>query len=696
MESSISSPEIVKPRGTSLQDIVSLSGHGVTQRMSKEQRESSDHEIGQVPTSPTKDRLRNLKYKTKQLTKNLLSVNDVKSVSDTGDNVDIMENIIGDPAFNPGATESQRQRSKREGAKAALGHLGSLATSLASPKDAIKGKATRTTAGKLSKAERPYLSRDADIEFLEAHDNLSRAESSRSSGPATPDEDRDEFIGWNRDKVDELEAHRESLRVGYTTSRHVKRVRVVPKRHLDFPKRDAFFQTHQRGNNPSEYDWLKWIGYVLVWYTQDFSAQYIDDFDELPYDVDSIRCHVERIVLASAPWQAWAMDVRSVYRWERPWTTAKWFAIYLVLWYTDHIVGFLYAWILYIVIKHRFFPTTIDSLRASMQRAHDGNQSASRVGELIDKHGNQNWLEPLMRDMGPYIQLQLSDIANMLEVFANFYNWLSPRKTVASLWFFASCLLVSLCCDMAFCVKVTGFIAGGSFFLCWPIASHHPKYRYLVSPFKWVLWDIPTDAEWSFQYLRRRAQISREQIIKMKVDKVHQFEDANPRVGVYAGQTTVIPRIALAMDEHDNEANSIHNNGYDDDEESWHSAESSSSVLEDTDILSFRAQSGGSRGRLVIYANGIRFIRSFKRKELWRRSFLEIAEMRKIEGSAASRITFKTLEQLELTWTGGSTMVLGSMKDRDEAFNSIIGFSALQWQVRYFAHLGLKLTYLVY
>jgi len=48
---------------------------------------------------------------------------------------------------------------------------------------------------------------------------------------------------------------------------------------------------------------------------------------------------------------------------------------------------------------------------------------------------------------------------------------------------------------MAFCVKITGFVAGGSFFLCWPIASRYPKYRYLVSPFKWVLWDIPTDGK---------------------------------------------------------------------------------------------------------------------------------------------------------------------------------------------------------
>ena len=79
----------------------------------------------------------------------------------------------------------------------------------------------------------------------------------------------------------------------------------------------------------------------LIYYTQDFSAQYIDDFDELPFDVDSSRHYIERLVMASAPWQSWAMDVRAVYRWESPRTTAKWLALYLVLWYTEHMMGFL-------------------------------------------------------------------------------------------------------------------------------------------------------------------------------------------------------------------------------------------------------------------------------------------------------------------------------------------------------------------
>ena len=77
-----------------------------------------------------------------------------------------------------------------------------------------------------------------------------------------------------------------------------------------------------------------------------------------------------------------------------------------------------YAYILYLVLKSRYYPTTIESLRSSMQRAHNRHHSAYRLGELIDKHGDENWLKPLMEDMGPYIQLQLGDIANMLEVFA--------------------------------------------------------------------------------------------------------------------------------------------------------------------------------------------------------------------------------------------------------------------------------------
>ena len=53
-----------------------------------------------------------------------------------------------------------------------------------------------------------------------------------------------------------------------------------------------------------------------------------------------------------------------------------------------------------------------------MQKAVDSRQRASKFGELVDKHGRQDWLEPVVDHLGPQIQLQLGDIANMLEVFS--------------------------------------------------------------------------------------------------------------------------------------------------------------------------------------------------------------------------------------------------------------------------------------
>lgn len=52
-----------------------------------------------------------------------------------------------------------------------------------------------------------------------------------------------------------------------------------------------------------------------------------------------------------------------------------------------------------------------------MQRAHDDESKAYKLRELVDKYGDDSWLEPLLDNLGPYIQLQMGDIANLLEVF---------------------------------------------------------------------------------------------------------------------------------------------------------------------------------------------------------------------------------------------------------------------------------------
>ena len=79
----------------------------------------------------------------------------------------------------------------------------------------------------------------------------------------------------------------------------------------------------------------------LIHITQGFCAQYIDENGTLHFDVNNTRRYVERILFASAPWQAWAMKVRSVYRWDEPRVTFRWLILYLYLWHTEHIAGFI-------------------------------------------------------------------------------------------------------------------------------------------------------------------------------------------------------------------------------------------------------------------------------------------------------------------------------------------------------------------
>lgn len=175
-------------------------------------------------------------------------------------------------------------------------------------------------------------------------------------------------------------------------------------------------------------------------------------------------------------------------------------------------------------------------------------------------------------------------------------------------------------------------------------------------------------AEWSFQYLRRQAQITREQMIQKKVLQEFQDETSCSPHEAYTGQNLLVPGVT------------VKDSNTDDDDEDWHSASSSTSILDASDILSFRAYSQGVVGRLIIYSGGIRFVRSLTKKEVWRRTFLELAEIRKLKGSLVSKVTMKTFEQLEIKFIGGDSLLLEKMRNRDEAFNAIIGFSSLQWQ----------------
>ena len=96
----------------------------------------------------------------------------------------------------------------------------------------------------------------------------------------------------------------------------------------------------------------------------------------------------------------------------------------------------------------------------------DRGATALKVGELMDKHGSDDWLGPLMDELGPFLQVQIADLANLLEAAYNFYHSRSPSATVASLYLFGALFLVTALTDSRFAMKIFWLIVGLNFFLC--------------------------------------------------------------------------------------------------------------------------------------------------------------------------------------------------------------------------------------
>lgn len=226
---------------------------------------ATDHAIEDGQGNPTSKRakVRRLRRKTKEKTKSLLGMDGhITSDSEADAQQDVAQQLHNDPAFNPAQirpSTSEHLDGPHSSPKRALK---SVATAITHPKNTIKDKMTKTAAGKLSGAQRPYLSPEADREFLQAHDNLSQVTSRRASSKAS-DNDTDDAAGKARREVEKLEDHRQSLKAGWTTSRHVDRVRVVQNMLPPFPNRESFVERDPAGNNV-RYRWEKFIGYVSI------------------------------------------------------------------------------------------------------------------------------------------------------------------------------------------------------------------------------------------------------------------------------------------------------------------------------------------------------------------------------------------------------------------------------------------------
>lgn len=81
---------------------------------------------------------------------------------------------------------------------------------------------------------------------------------------------------------------------------------------------------------------------VSVSTTQSFAARYIDSEPAEPsFDPEILARYIERLVMATEPWQAWCKDLQRLYRWEQPLRTAMWYAFFTYLWRKQRVMSFL-------------------------------------------------------------------------------------------------------------------------------------------------------------------------------------------------------------------------------------------------------------------------------------------------------------------------------------------------------------------
>lgn len=66
------------------------------------------------------------------------------------------------------------------------------------------------------------------------------------------------------------------------------------------------------------------------------------------------------------------------------------------------------------------------------------------------------------------------------------------------------------------------------------------------------------------------------------------------------------------------------------DDDDFHSVSSFHSILDESEFYSIRCEQHGAIGKLIVFSEGIRFVRSFPKRELWKRYFTELVEMRKV------------------------------------------------------------------
>ncbi|KAK0298105.1 hypothetical protein LTR91_002090 [Friedmanniomyces endolithicus] len=605
---------------------------------------------------------------------------------------EITDNI----AFNAGAREPESSPvSKTERVKE---KLQSVRHAVAHPHQAAKQRGQKELLKTAVQLERPWLGGDqkaADAELFGAYDELEeqRRHDSHHYDDAAGHREADGSVGKTplkdaEARVEVVEAKRTELEVVWHLSRYVRRARVV-RRPLAWPPVERYREVGADGD-VERFLWLKWAGHIMLYGLQASSLQYIDPTNTLPYDRMELTSAVERLLVVSQAYQAWWSRVRHVYRWEDPWLTFKWFLVYLVMVKTGYFMTCFWAYLCYSFGTNRYGKHSRYWMRESDARATKTKETAATISELIIRHGPDAWLEPFLEQFGPWLQVQVLDLAQFLEICNASYSWRDVTSTSYTWFGYFVLMLVSAIPDMQFSIRLFWMSCGMYFFASRPIASLYPRFRHVIDPLRWFYWNTPTMSEHCFRWLREHALLS--------LDR-HQKHAAD--LGEFA---------AVLDNDDDEEDAQLYFESISTPPPRYYSivAEQQALMASSPAILSFKTHWSGRRGRLEVTRKSVRFVlsgRGNKSTTQWERTLADLLEVRKLSLPltdlplpSLSKLS-KSSAALSILWVRADDETLASTEEhendetnceeevvygmvserRDEAFNALIGVSGAMW-----------------
>jgi hypothetical protein len=263
------------------------------------------------------------------------------------------------------------------------------------------------------------------------------------------------------------------------------------------------------------------------------------------------------------------------------------------------------------------------------------------LNEFIEKRGDEKWADDIVEVVGPWLMIQLSDMANFFETVRNFYEWRKPLRTGVTVGILAVFIVTCAIVPIWLLVKVSTLGAGFSFFGLFPLAVNFPEYRLLVSPTKRIFWNIPTHGEWAIKYIQAEGT---------RVAANIAGSDVTDSTKPSAIPVKTTPKAAQAQDY-----------GF------------------------YNAHHDKAKGHLIISAASCRFVSNMGHNVHFQIPYDQIAKIEKEDRIVAkkvpSQLSTDSGKDLKLITKEGREYLLSNMAQRDEAFSQIVGFSQTTWQI---------------